>query len=553
MPIDPDPRPTAQPATRVQRLTNAFLTSVFRLRIRAGHYTVTRGIGVPMRDGVVLRADLYAPRGESKGTVLVRCPYGRALPYSLLFADLYAARGYHVLLQSCRGTFGSDGSFEPMVHEIDDSADTVAWLRDQPWFAGRLATIGLSYLGFTQWALLMDPPPELVASVVLVGPHDFSRAAYGTGAFSLNDFLGWTDMVAHQEDVGLLRGLWGQLTATRRLSPALARVPLATAGADLWGDRAPWYADWVAHSDITDPFWGTMQLGAALERAETPILLIGGWQDLFLDQTLDQYAHLRARDVDVALTVGPWTHLETIGRGAGVIARDTVDWLEEHLAGTRGRARTAVRVFVTGAEEWRDLAAWPPSTTAHTYFPHPEGGLGTVPAGPGDLPACFVYEPADPTPTVGGRLLSADGGYRDDTALGERSDVLAFTGPPLSVALEVMGAPVVELAHTSDNPHADLFVRLSEVDPKGRSRNVADGFVRLGPTTSSGTVRLELDQVAHRFAAGNRLRLLVAGGCHPRWDRNLGTGESPATGTTMKASSRAVDLAGSRMVLPITT
>ena len=108
-----------------------------------------------MRDGVQLRADHYAPATASPaGTLLVRGPYGRAFPFSLVFARLYAARGYHVVLQSVRGTFGSGGVFEPMVNEAADGADTVVWLREQPWFTGRFATVGLSYLGFTQWALL---------------------------------------------------------------------------------------------------------------------------------------------------------------------------------------------------------------------------------------------------------------------------------------------------------------------------------------------------------------------------------------------------------------
>jgi len=94
--------------------------------------------------------------------------------------------------------------------------------------------------------------------------------------------------------------------------------------------------------------------------------------------------------------------------------------------------------------------------------------------------------------------------------------VLAVTGASLAAALDVVGIPVVELAHTSDNPHADLFARISEVDPKGHSRNVSDGFVRLIPGPSENVVRLELDAVGHRFTAGNRIRLLIAGGSFPR-------------------------------------
>ncbi len=165
-----------------------------------------------MRDGVELVADHYVPRPRSPaGTLLVRGPYGRGLPFAALFGAVYAARGYHVVIQSVRGTFGSGGDFDPFVNEVDDGADTVAWLRDQPWFTGTFATIGLSYLGFTQWALLTDPPPELKAAVITVGPHDVSGPRWGTGSFGLNDFLGWSDLVARQEDPRRLRLLLRQL------------------------------------------------------------------------------------------------------------------------------------------------------------------------------------------------------------------------------------------------------------------------------------------------------------------------------------------------------
>src|SRR5258708_3504329 len=185
----------------------------------SGDYTVTRGVRIPMRDEIELLADHYAPASAASGTVLVRSPYGRGGLFALPYARAYAERGYHVLLQSCRGTFGSGDAFRPMVAEIDDAQDTVAWLREQAWFNGRLATLGPSYLGFTQWALLMDPPPELAAAIVIVGPHDFSRAVYGTGAFTLTDFLGWTEMITRQEEIGVLRGSARLLTASRRLAP----------------------------------------------------------------------------------------------------------------------------------------------------------------------------------------------------------------------------------------------------------------------------------------------------------------------------------------------
>jgi uncharacterized protein len=510
-------------------------------------YTVST-VSIPMRDGVELLADHYVPVGEPVGTVLMRGPYGRGFPFSLVFGALYAARGYRVLMQSVRGTFGSGGTFVPMVHEAADGADTVAWLRQQPWFTGRFATIGISYLGFTQWALLQDPPPELAAAVITAGPHDFSASTWGTGSFTVNDFLGWSHMVVHQEDPGRIRAGIRQLRAQKSVIRAAGELPLGAAGRELLGAGAPWWESWLEHPDTDDPFWESTRFGAALDRAEVPVLLIGGWQDLFLRQSLQQYRHLRDRGVDVALTVGPWTHTQLLLQGLRTVAGETQDWLDTHLAGrTAESRRSRVRVFVAG-EGWRDAADWPPATTEHALYLQHGGGLADTP--PTAVSSIsFRYDPADPTPTIGGRLLSPDGGYRDDTVLAARSDVLSFTTDPLIDDLYVHGRPVAELAHSSDNPHVDVFTRISEVDAKGRSRNVSDGYRRLADATDS--VSLELDAIAHRFSAGSRIRVLIAGGCHPRYTRNLGTGEATVTGSRLKPSTHEVHFGTSRVVLPV--
>jgi putative CocE/NonD family hydrolase len=162
----------------------------------------------------------------------------------------------------------------------------------------------------------------------------------------------------------------------------------------------------------------------------------------------------------------------------------------------------------------------------------------------------FVFDPADPTPTIGGRLLMASvAGYRDDSALAARADVLTFTGPELDSALEVIGVPYVEFAHTTDTPSSDVAVRISDVDPEGRSRNVSDGYLRVGQQSSS-PVRIHLDPIAHRFRQGHRIRLTVAGGSFPRVARNLGTGESVVSGTEFVRSTHVLDCSGSRLVLP---
>ena len=248
-----------------------------------------------MREGVGLVADHYRPADGTAvaGTVLVRGPYGRGFPASTLYARLYAAHGYHVLLQSVRGTSGSGGDFEPMTNEVSDGADTVEWLRRQPWFTGRFATLGASYLGFTQWALLMDPPEELAAAVIAAGPHDMSATVWDTGAFKLNDTLGWANLVVHQEEKSRLRALMRAAVARRRLAQATLGLPLGESARALLGSDGHWFDSWLKHQDPDHPYWEPSRLGAALDRATVPVLLIGGWQDLFLRQTMKQYQHLR--------------------------------------------------------------------------------------------------------------------------------------------------------------------------------------------------------------------------------------------------------------------
>ncbi|MGV0906708.1 CocE/NonD family hydrolase [Mycobacterium novum] len=511
-------------------------------------YTVHRE-AIPMRDGVVLRAERYQPTGDAVGTLLVRCPYGRGFPFSLVFARMYAARGYRVILQSVRGTFGSGGVFEPMVNEAADGADTVAWLRTQPWFTGTFGTIGLSYLGFTQWALLADPPPELAAAVITVGPHDLYQSTWGAGSFALNDFLGWSHMMAHQEDRPRIRAGINQLTAQRKVRRAAARLPLGAAGRALLGNGSPWYESWVEHPERDDPFWDRLRHPAALENSRVPVLLLGGWQDLFLDQTLAQYRALRDRNVEVAMTIGPWTHTQMLTKGLGTVTRESLAWLDTHLRGVTTPSRSgAVRAFVTG-RGWRDLENWPPPTSPHSWYLQPGGRLAPEAPGGATEPANFHYDPAVPTPTVGGRLLSPDGGYRNDRRLARRTDVLSFTGPTFPTDLEVCGVPVLELAHESDNPHVDLFVRISQVDTRGRSVNVSDGYRRLHH--HSGPLRIELDAIAHRFPAGSRIRVLVAGGCHPRYAQNLGAGEPALTGVALRSARHTVRFGASRLVLPV--
>lgn len=555
--------------SRRQRVADAFVGRLLRQVPARTDYAVEPA-RCRMRDGVELAADHYGPRGaRARGTVLIRTPYGRGFPTSALNGRLLAARGYHVLIQSVRGTFGSGGRFEPMAQETGDGRDTVAWLREQDWFDGRLATLGGSYLGWTQWAILQDPPPELRTSVIFVGPHDFRASTYGTGAFTLGDFLGWSYQITRQEDNGGVRRLLDMAAAGRRLRPAYAGLPLPEAAETVLAGRAPWYREWSTRTDAADPWWETRRASAALERVTTPILLVSGWQDLFLEQTLEQFAVLTGRGLDVGLTVGPWTHLEVGSRGEGRVSRETLAWLDEHMAGGPPARRLPVSVFRTGERRWHDLPSWPPPSSPAVFRPHRTSTLTLIHPTDGEsdnqAPAEFThsreaadnaendrvtfrYDPSDPTPTVGGRTLSGSMGVKDNRPLESRTDVRSFTTDPLPTAVDVMGSPVLDLALSADTRHADVFVRLCDVDERGHSRNFSDLMHRLDPAVPPGEVHhlhLTLDACFHRLRAGHRLRLLVTGGSFPRYARAVD--ESG----TLTPSHRTVHCDPSRLTLPV--
>jgi uncharacterized protein len=546
-------------------LITAAMSRALRLGPARNKISIDRGLRVPMRDGTILLADHYVPMAaQSRPTVLMRCPYGRG-PQFGVGAWALAERGYHVLLQSCRGTFGSGGRFTPAVDEAADGQDTVRWLRDQPWFSGRLALVGQSYMAFAAWALATDPPPELTALALHISPHDLASAGFGHGAFELYNLLSWSDLVASQERVGGVRLVWRTLTAERRLAMAMNRLPIAATGAELEYAGAPWYREWLGHPDRSDPFWDGFSAAAALDRVTAPTLLVTGFHDFFVEQTVGQYKALRRRGVPAALTVGPWAHMSL---DLGMAFRETIAWLDAYADGNEGNVAVAlrrpspVRVRTSGLDRWRDLEDWPPGGTCALQLNlHAGRGLAADPhpAADADASTALRYDPADPTPSVGGRTMSVrHAGSCDNSALEARADVLTFSTVPLADPVEVAGAPVVELYLNSDNPHCDVFVRLCDVDGRGRSRNLTDQIVRCSPAdVTPGQVRLlrvTLTDISHVFTAGHRIRLQVAGGAHPRFARNLGTANDLLHGTrtvTVTHQIRHSARYPSSLVLPV--
>jgi putative CocE/NonD family hydrolase len=496
-----------------------------------------------MRDGVVLRADRFAPDPPKAPTILIRTPYGRGLRPRLM-ARAVAAQGFQVVLQSCRGTADSGGVFEPMRHERDDGLDTIEWLRGQPWYTGELCTFGPSYVGFTQWALAAEAGPELKAMAPVVTSADFRDSTYAGGAFSLDTVLTWAALLSAQRGSQL-----ANFIELRRGQPklhrGLAHLPLGEADLVATGAEISFLRTWLDQPGTE--YWD--ERGHTARDVTAPVLMVGGWYDIFLPWQLDDYAALRAAGARPRLVIGPWTH------GSFQLVRhsvaESVAWFHENTGeGGPGQRDHKVRVHVGGADEWWELDDWPPAGARTVdWFFQPDGALAAEPPGRLDLrsaqpnrangpqpsaaPAGFRYDPADPTPAVGGpRLVGNLAGRRDNRALEARPDVLTFTSAPLAQPVTVLG-PVSATIHVrASGEHFDLFVRLCDVDPQGRSWNVCDGLRRVAAETSP--VRVDLWPTAYRFRPGHRIRVQVSGGAHPRFSRNTGTGEPLATASRLQ-------------------
>ncbi|MFI6624489.1 CocE/NonD family hydrolase [Streptomyces sp. NPDC050528] len=500
--------------------------------------TVEPDLRVPMRDGAVLLADRWTPRSGSADlpTALIRIPYGRTGLIASQLARPLAERGFQVLIQSTRGTFGSGGTFDPLRREREDGLDTLEWLVEQPWCGEAVVLYGGSYLGFAQWAMAGQLPPQVKALIPSVSESAFTLEFLREESFNLEATLGWGLQVAGQERRGaMLR----QALRIRRERRAWYTLPLNEADTAAIGRRSDYFQNTLDH-DADSPFWSVLDHSSRVADLTVPVSTVGGWYDIFLPGQLRDFQALQGAGREARLTVGPWAH---ISMGVGVTATaEALDFGLAHARGERPSDRAPVRLFVTGAETWRDVPSWPPPGYApQRLHLHPAGALSADPP-PESAPDTYRYDPADPTPAVGGvrMAVGVKSGRVDNTALESRADVLTYTTPVLDKGVEVIGEVSAEIWFRSSLPYADVFVRLCDVDEKGKSTNVCDGLVGLTGADNTTCARVQLWPTAHHFERGHRIRVQISSGAFPRYNRNLGTGEPRATATTLRAADQQV-------------
>jgi putative CocE/NonD family hydrolase len=576
---------------------------------------VEKDIPVAMRDGTILRTDVYRPaEGGPFPVIMQRTPYNKeTAALALQQTDVFRAvrRGYAVVNQDVRGRYRSDGTFHPFHQEINDGYDAVEWAAAQPWSNGKVGMFGTSYVGATQWLAAIAAPPSLKAIVPAFTASDYYEGwTYQGGAFQWGFMLNW--VLPFLTTADLLRKSWREdvpdfaerreamLDAIDNGNEVAYTLPLKDFPVD--NELSPYFAEWLSHP-TRDEFWTSCSIEEHHNNVRVPALSIAGWYDIFLDGSIRNFNGVREKGATEEarkgqrLLLGPWTHTtpplqqsgsvdfgNRAGQGAVPLSMD-VDgehlrffdyWLKGIDDGYSEEA--PIRVFVMGEDVWRDEWEWPLARAVNTeYYLHSggransisgDGSLSTEP--PGDERAdVFLYDPNQPVPTIGGQLCcypsNLPPGAFDQRPVEARSDVLMYVTPPLETDVEVTGPITLTLWAATSAPDTDFTGKLVDIYPDGYSRNLTDGIIRARYKDGTDKARpitpgepteytINLWPTSNLFKAGHRIGLEVSSSNFPRFDRNLNTGHELGEDAEMQPAVQTIFHDAehpSRLTLPI--
>ncbi|HUG80166.1 MAG TPA: CocE/NonD family hydrolase [Bryobacterales bacterium] len=553
-------------------------------------------VAVPMRDGVILYADIYRPVGEGKYPVLVsRTPYSTERAPSSYAAGVYfARRGYVFVYQDIRGRHESEGNWEPFRDDIDDGYDTIEWAAKQPWSTGKVGMQGGSYLGHVQWRAAMATPPHLVTIFPLVAStslyHDWITR---NGGWRLSFNFGWG---AVRQESRIMQNT-GQHTfdgGPENISydKVLWHLPLNSMQ-ELVGRNAQFYKDWLAHPNYDD-YWRKINVEEVFEKIGIPVYTLGGWFDIFSQGTLRGYAGMSKKGkTETArkgsnMIIGPWGHGPSQETGAlDFGATAPVDsnalqlrWYDYWLKGIQNGVDTEppVKLFVMGPNEWLWENEYPLARTQYTELYFHSGGKANSKRGDGtltwDKPVSnesadkYAYDPDAPVPSVGGNNCCGTptpAGPQEQNEVESRQDVLVYTTDFIEEPVRIAGPVKVVLYASSDAVDTDFVAKLVDVYPDGKAYNMAEGIMRARYHNSlekpellePGKIyKFEIDLVGTgvEFQQGHRIRVQVASSHFPQFDRNPNTGKPFGASADVKIANQTIHHTAaqpSHIVLPI--
>ncbi|MFF2091753.1 CocE/NonD family hydrolase [Paenibacillus sp. NPDC058174] len=560
--------PVLQAALQIQRAQQVKGGGNERMPELAQWLEIEQELDVPvtMRDGVKLLADIYRPQeGGPYPVLLMRTPYNKSDAQTMNYAhpSWYARHGYIVVIQDTRGRWRSEGEFRPYEHEADDGYDTVEWAASLPNALPKVGMYGFSYVGAVQWLAAVNRPPHLTCIVPgMIGSDAYQGKAYRNGAFALALSQSWVLFAAQDTALRRNRLDWAAELGAHYagIHSVYRKLPL-TALPDAVKETAPYYFEWFDHP-TRDAYWTKLSLQEQYERVQVPALHIGGWYDIFVDGTIDNFNGVRQHGGTAVarghqyLLIEPWFHMPW-SRYAGELdfgeeASNRIDvlqleWFDYWLKGTRSNRfeqQPAVQYFEMGSNRWRTSESWPvPGTKATPYYLRSSvransingDGLLSLTAPAAEPPDVYVYHPSIAVPALGGR----SGAVPDLTPMGPknqlpveiRNDVLVYTSAKLDRELIVAGEVTIELYAATSAEDTDFVAKLVDVYPDGRAYNIAEGIIRASyrygldrreavPPGEVVAYSFSLGPTAYAFKPGHAIRLDVTSSLFPTFDRN---------------------------------
>lgn len=551
-----------------------------------------------MRDGVHLATDIWLPSTTPAPVLLWRTPYDKnsvsEVPMVMTKGEIVDA-GYVLIWQDVRARYRSEGeNFQPFVAEAQDGVDTIAWIREQLWSNGRVGMYGGSYMGCVQWLAASSAPEGLLAIIPHFASCDPYQAPWYSdgGAMSWHTVYCWS-MTNAKPDPNV--SIWTILKRQQEVAQLIDKLPMSDH--EVLQKHAAWWKPWMSHT-ARDDTWQRLAVAAEHpEQITTPALNVAGWFDLYMSETIKAFRVMRSKACSETarhgqyLFIGPWDHINQTGKYPdlefGPTAVDTasgihelqMEFFDRYIRGNKSALdkQLPVHIFVMGINIWRSEPEWPLPDTQYMDLYLDSGGHAATRSGDGLLRAelphisiadTYTYDPAEPTPSVGGRLLTMDPkecGPRDQSLIEDRPDVLCFTTPPFETPLEVTGDISLILYITSSALDTDFTGKLVDVHPDGRAIYLTDGILRARYRNSLATpemlepgkvykLRLDLAATSNVFLAGHRIRLEVSSSNFPRFDRNSNTGGDIVNETKFAVAHNQV-LHGpehpSKLVLPV--
>lgn len=534
------------------------------------------GVRVKMRDGVLLVADIYRPRAEGKfPVVMTRTPYNRKDPGTGIFL---ASRGYVVIQQDARGRFESGGEFTPFRNEMNDGSDTIEWAAGLAYSDGRVGMYGGSYVGATQMLAAASNPPHLVGIFPYVTAAEYYEGwTYEGGALMQWFASSWTSGLA----LDTLQRKTSALITSKEWTERLPVEDYRLLNLPTVADVAPYFREWVEH-ESNDEFWRAVKISDHYGKMNIKALHSGGWHDIFSGGSIRNFINLQKQAPTAEarngqrLLMGPWAHAATspegkigdvtFGKHAVLEMNETIlKWYDYVMKGKQNEFATGapVKIFVMGDNVWRDEQEFPLARTEYTkYYLHSGKGANSA-SGDGvistsapkaEKPDGFDYNPANPVPTIGGRLCCGAGlppGPFDQRPNEGRSDVLVYSTPPLEQDVEVTGFVTAELYASTSAADSDFTAMIVDVDPSGYARYLGDGIIRARyrnstakaePIEAGKTYQYTIDlwATSNVFKAGHRIRVYISSSNFPRFNRNLNTNEKTFGSTRMENARQTI-------------